>query len=88
MVWDCHLSCTISNLNFPLAVFVGFLNQIILLPVIGYILIVLLDVDTNRAMGIMILAAVYSLIMYATALLPVSIGIKKARKPEADLFQA
>lgn len=44
-------------LNFPLAVFVGFLNQIILLPVIGYILGVLFNVDTNIAMGIMILAA-------------------------------
>ena len=44
-------------LNFPLAVFIGFLNQIILLPVIGYVLVVLLDVDTNMAMGALILAA-------------------------------
>ena len=41
----------------PKAVIVGLVNQIILLPVIAYVLISLLDVETDIAIGIMILAA-------------------------------
>ena len=44
-------------LKYPKAVFLGFLNQIILLPIIGYVLIVVFNLDTTIAMGIMILAA-------------------------------
>lgn len=44
-------------LKFPLAVFVGFLNQIILLPIIAYVLISLFKVDPTIAMGVMILSA-------------------------------
>ncbi len=44
-------------LQFPLAVFIGFLNQIILLPIIAYTLIYLFDADSNTAIGIMILSA-------------------------------
>lgn len=44
-------------LKFPLAVFVGFLNQIILLPIIAYLLISLFNVDPTIAMGVMILSA-------------------------------
>lgn len=55
------LSLTIDDfkrvLKYPLAVFIGFLNQIILLPLIGYGLIVLLGVESNIAIGVMILAA-------------------------------
>ncbi len=43
--------------DYPRAVFLGLLNQIILLPIIGYVLIVLFKVDANVAMGVMILAA-------------------------------
>jgi len=41
----------------PKAVIVGLVNQILLLPVIAYVLISLLDVETDIAIGIMILAA-------------------------------
>lgn len=41
----------------PKAVIVGLVNQIILLPVIAYVLIYLLNVETDIAIGIMILAA-------------------------------
>jgi len=41
----------------PKAVIVGLVNQIILLPVIAYVLISLLNVETDIAIGIMILAA-------------------------------
>ncbi|MEL6558838.1 MAG: bile acid:sodium symporter family protein [Bacteroidota bacterium] len=55
------LSLTIDDfkrvLKYPLAVFIGFLNQIILLPLIGYGLIVLMGVESNIAIGVMILAA-------------------------------
>lgn len=55
------LSLTIDDfkrvLKYPLAVFIGFLNQIILLPLIGYGLIVLMGVEANIAIGVMILAA-------------------------------
>lgn len=55
------LSLTVDDfkrvLKYPLAVFIGFLNQIILLPIIGYVLIVLFNVDANIAMGVLILAA-------------------------------
>ena len=55
------LSLTINDfkrvVKFPLAVFIGFLNQIILLPIIAYTLIKLFDVDSNTAIGIMILSA-------------------------------
>lgn len=55
------LSLTINDfkrvVKFPLAVFIGFLNQIILLPIIAYALIKLFDVDSNTAIGIMILSA-------------------------------
>lgn len=44
-------------LKSPLPVFVGFLNQIILLPIIGYLLIQVLEVNTHIAIGTMILAA-------------------------------
>lgn len=44
-------------LKFPRAVFIGFLNQIILLPVIAFCLIKLLQVDPAIAIGIMILSA-------------------------------
>ena len=55
------LSLTMNDfkrvLKYPLAVFVGFLNQIILLPLIGYGLISLFNVEPMIAVGIMILAA-------------------------------
>ena len=55
------LSLTIADfrrvVKFPLAVFVGFLNQIILLPIIAFALIRWLDVDSNTAIGIMVLSA-------------------------------
>jgi len=55
------LSLTIDDfkrvLKYPLAVFIGFLNQIILLPIIAYVLIGFFEVDANIAIGIMILAA-------------------------------
>lgn len=55
------LSLTIDDfkrvLKYPRAVFVGFLNQIILLPIIAYALIRFFEVDPNIAVGIMILAA-------------------------------
>ena len=41
----------------PKAVVVGLINQIILLPVIGYLLVVLFGVNTDIAIGVMILAA-------------------------------
>ncbi|MBL4623901.1 MAG: bile acid:sodium symporter family protein, partial [Flavobacteriales bacterium] len=41
----------------PKAILVGLLNQIILLPIIAYVLISLFDVDTDIAIGIMMLAA-------------------------------
>ncbi|MFT4987060.1 MAG: BASS family bile acid:Na+ symporter [Flavobacteriales bacterium] len=47
----------IRLLQHPKAIFVGLLNQIILLPVIAYILISLLNVETDIAIGLMILAA-------------------------------
>lgn len=55
------LSLTLDDfkrvLKYPLAVFIGFLNQIVLLPLIAYVLIILLKVDSNIAIGVMILAA-------------------------------
>ena len=55
------LSLTLDDfkrvLKYPLAVFIGFLNQIILLPVIAYVIIAILEVDSNIAMGAIILAA-------------------------------
>lgn len=55
------LSLTIADfrrvVKFPLAVFIGFLNQIILLPIIAYTLIRWFDVDSNTAIGIMVLSA-------------------------------
>tara|TARA_B100000768_G_scaffold181989_1_gene208109 strand:+ start:12116 stop:12487 length:372 start_codon:yes stop_codon:yes gene_type:complete len=41
----------------PKAVIVGLVNQIILLPIIAYVLIYLLNVGTDIAIGVMILAA-------------------------------
>lgn len=55
------LSLTIADfkrvLQYPLAVFVGFGNQIVLLPLLAYFLIVLLNVSPDIAVGIMILSA-------------------------------
>ncbi len=55
------LTLTINDfrrvLKFPKAVFIGFLNQIILLPIIAYLLIGVFDVSASLAMGIMILSA-------------------------------
>jgi BASS family bile acid:Na+ symporter len=55
------LSLTIGDfrrvLKFPKAVFVGFLNQIILLPLIAYLLLVLFKVDGPLAVGVMIISA-------------------------------
>ena len=55
------LSLTIGDfrriLKYPLAIFVGFLNQIILLPLLAYLLIVLLSVEAEIAIGLMILSA-------------------------------
>lgn len=55
------LSLTIDDfkrvLKYPKAVLIGFLNQIILLPFIAYLLIGLFNVDPNIAVGVMILAA-------------------------------
>lgn len=55
------LSLTIADfkrvLQFPKAVFIGFLSQIVLLPLIGYVLIALFDANVNIAMGVMIMAA-------------------------------
>lgn len=55
------LSLTLADfrrvLQMPKAVLIGFLNQIILLPLIGYGLSVLLGVDPAIAIGVMILAA-------------------------------
>lgn len=41
----------------PKAIVVGLLNQIILLPIIAYVLVSVLKVDTDIAIGVMILAA-------------------------------
>ena len=41
----------------PKAVIVGLINQIVLLPIIAYVLISILNVETDIAIGIMILAA-------------------------------
>lgn len=55
------LSLTIADfkrvLKYPKAVFIGFLNQIILLPIIGYTLCQVMGVAPEIAVGIMILAA-------------------------------
>jgi len=55
------LSLTLADfrrvLKFPKAVFLGFLNQIVLLPFIAYVIIAILNVDPNIAMGAIILAA-------------------------------
>lgn len=55
------LSLTLNDfkrvLKFPLAVFIGFLNQIILLPIIAYVLILLFKVESDIAIGVMILSA-------------------------------
>jgi BASS family bile acid:Na+ symporter len=47
----------IRILQNPKAILVGLINQIILLPIIAYVLIVLFDVGTDIAIGVMILAA-------------------------------
>lgn len=44
-------------LHYPKAIVVGLLNQIILLPIIAYLLIGLLNVSADIAIGLMILAA-------------------------------
>lgn len=44
-------------LRFPKAVFVGFLNQIILLPLIAYGLTQFFDVANEIAIGVLILSA-------------------------------
>jgi BASS family bile acid:Na+ symporter len=44
-------------LQHPKAILVGLANQIVLLPIIAYILIVLFNVETDIAIGVMILAA-------------------------------
>ena len=44
-------------LKHPKAVFVGFLNQIILLPIIAYCLIQFFEVSNEIAIGVMILSA-------------------------------
>ncbi|MFC4632413.1 bile acid:sodium symporter family protein [Dokdonia ponticola] len=41
----------------PKAIIVGLLNQIILLPLIAFLLLSIMDVDTDIAIGVMILAA-------------------------------
>ena len=41
----------------PKAIIVGLLNQIIILPIIAYVLISIFDVETEIAIGVMILAA-------------------------------
>ncbi|MCM8531741.1 MAG: bile acid:sodium symporter family protein, partial [Lentisphaeraceae bacterium] len=55
------MSLTVNDfkriLKEPRAVFIGFLNQIILLPLVAYILIKVLNVDAVIAVGIMILSA-------------------------------
>ena len=55
------LSLTVDDfrrvLKFPKAVFIGFLNQIILLPIIAYLLIGVFNVNASLAIGIMILSA-------------------------------
>ena len=44
-------------LKYPKAIIIGLINQIILLPVIAYILISIFNVETDIAVGVMILAA-------------------------------
>jgi len=44
-------------LQHPKAIIIGLINQIILLPIIAYLLIVLFEVETDIAIGVMILAA-------------------------------
>lgn len=55
------LSLTLADfkrvLKYPKAVFIGFLNQIILLPIIAYLLTQFLEVESTIAIGIMILSA-------------------------------
>ncbi|MTI33274.1 bile acid:sodium symporter family protein [Xanthovirga aplysinae] len=55
------LSLTLNDfkrvLKFPLAFFTGFVNQIVFLPLIAYLLIQFLNVNATVAIGIMILAA-------------------------------
>lgn len=43
--------------QYPKAIIVGLINQIILLPIIAYVLISLFNVETDIAIGVMILAA-------------------------------
>lgn len=47
----------IRLLKYPKAILIGLLNQIILLPIIAYILISIFNVGTDIAIGVMILAA-------------------------------
>lgn len=47
----------IRLLQHPKAIIVGLVNQIILLPIIAYVLISIFDVGTDIAIGVMILAA-------------------------------
>ena len=55
------LSLTVKDfqrvLLMPKAVFIGFINQIILLPIIAYWLVKLFDVGPEIAIGILILSA-------------------------------
>ena len=55
------LSLTINDfkrvVQFPKAVFVGLLNQIVLLPIIAYLLVGVFEVEISIAIGIMILSA-------------------------------
>ncbi len=41
----------------PKAVVIGLINQIVLLPIIGYLLVVIFGVNTDIAIGLMILTA-------------------------------
>jgi BASS family bile acid:Na+ symporter len=44
-------------IKYPKAIIIGLINQIVLLPIIAYLLIITFNVDTDIAIGVMILAA-------------------------------
>ena len=43
--------------KFPKAIFIGLTNQLILLPIVGFLLAIIFNLDTTMAVGLMILAS-------------------------------
>lgn len=61
IMFGMGLSLTLTDFKrvftFPKAIFIGLLCQIILLPLIGYMLVILLELSPATAIGVMLLAA-------------------------------